>query len=90
MIDVYEERLAAARNEVPSVIFVMLDGIAVIAFDFAGHGLQLANARCRGGMWIMAATVGTVIMLVADLDPPMAGFITADQQPRLNSINGNR
>jgi hypothetical protein len=90
MIDVHEERVTAARNEVPSVVFVMLDGIAMIAFGFAGHGLQLADARFRGGMWIMAAMVGTVIMLVVDLDRPQAGIITVSQQPLLDFIDSTR
>jgi hypothetical protein len=90
MIDVHEARLTAAQSQVPSVVFVMLDGIAIIAFSFAGYGLELANARCRTGMWIMAVMMGSVIMLVADLDRPQSGFITVDQQPLLNVIDGMR
>ena len=54
MIDMHEERLTAGRGQVPTVVFVMLDGIAIVAFGFAGYGLELANARCRVGLWIMA------------------------------------
>jgi hypothetical protein len=90
LIDVHEERLTARRNEVPSVVFIILDGIAIVAFGFAGYGLQLANARCRAGLWIMAVMIGSVIMLVADLDRPQAGFITVDQQPLLDFIDGTR
>jgi hypothetical protein len=87
MIDVHEERLMAAQSQVPSVVFAMLDGIAIVAFGFAGYGLELANARCRAGMWIMAVMMGSVIMLVADLDRPQSGFITVDQQPLLDIID---
>jgi hypothetical protein len=90
MIDVHQERLAAARNQVPPVVFIMLDGIAIIAFGFAGYGLQLANVPCRAGMWIMVVMMGSVIMLVNDLDRPQGGFITVDQRPLLNFIDGNR
>jgi hypothetical protein len=90
MIDVHEQRLTAGRSQVPAVVFVMLEGIAVVAFSFAGYGLQLANARCRAGMWIMAVLIGSVIMLVADLDRPQSGFITVDQQPLLDTIAGIR
>lgn len=90
MIDVHEERLTAARNQVPSVVFVMLGGIAIIAFGFAGYGLQLAGVRFRGAMWVMAAMIGSVIMLVADLDSPQAGFIMVDQQPLLDFIDGQK
>jgi hypothetical protein len=90
MIDVHEARLTAARAEVPFVVFVMLDGIALIAFGFAGYGLQLANARCGIGMSLMVTMVGTVIMLVADLDRLQAGLITVDQSLLLDFINGSR
>jgi hypothetical protein len=90
MIDVHEERLTAARAEVPFVVFVMLDGIALIAFGFAGYGLQLANGRCVVGMFLMVTMVGTVIMLVADLDRLQAGLITVDQSLLLDFINGSR
>ena len=90
MIDVHEERLTAARGQVPSVVFVMLDGIAIVAFGFAGYGLALANARCRVGLWIMAIVMSSVIMLAADLDRPQTGFITVDQQPLLDIIDGGR
>jgi len=90
MIDAHEERLTAARNQVPPVVFVMLDGIAVVAFGFTGYGLRLANARCRAGTWVMAVMMGSVIMLVADLDSPQAGFITVDQQPLIDFVEGVR
>jgi hypothetical protein len=90
LIDVHEERLTAARNQVPSVIFVALEGIAIVAFGFAGYGLQLANVGCRKAMWIMAMMMGSVIMLVLDLDRPQAGLIMVDQRPLLDLINGKR
>jgi hypothetical protein len=90
MIDVHEERLTAGRSQVPSMVFVMLEGIAIVAFSFAGYGWQLANTHCRAGLWIMAVMMGSVIMLVADLDRPQVGFITVDQQPLLDTIAGIR
>jgi hypothetical protein len=90
MIDVHEERLTAARNHVPPVVFLTLEGIAIVAFGFAGYGLQLANVRSRKAMWIMAVMIGSVIMLVLDLDRPQNGFITVDQRPLLDFIDGNR
>ena len=90
MIDVHQERLTAARNRVPWVVFLMLEGIAVVAFGFAGYGLRLANVRSRWAMWIMAAMIGGVILLVLDLDRAQSGFIMVSQQPLLDFIDGNR
>jgi hypothetical protein len=90
MIDVHEERLTANRNQVPSVVFVMIEGIAIIAFGFAGYGLQLANVASRRAMWVMALMMGSVIVLVLDLDRPQSGFITVDQSPLLDLLDGKR
>jgi hypothetical protein len=90
MIDVHEERLTAARSHVPSVVFFTLEGIAIVAFAFEGYGLQLASVRSRVAMWIMAAMIGSVIMLVFDLDRPQSGFITVDQRPLLDLVDETR
>ena len=90
MIDVHQARLTAARNRVPAVVFLTLEGIAIVAFGFAGYGLRLGHVRNRYAMWIMAVMFGSVIMLVFDLDQPQNGFITVSQQPLLDLIDNNR
>ena len=90
MIDVHEERLSAVRNQVPLVVFVLLEGIAIVAFAFEGYGLQLARVRSRAAIWIVAVMVGSAIMLVVDLDRPQSGFITVDQSPLLDFLGGKR
>ncbi|HTR17146.1 MAG TPA: hypothetical protein VMI52_08955 [Acetobacteraceae bacterium] len=86
MIDMHETRLTAGRNHVPVVVFIMLEGVAIVAHGFAGYGEQWAGAWSRAGLWIMAVMIGSVIMLIVDLDRPQAGFITVDQQPLLDLI----
>jgi len=90
MIDAREERLSAARNQVPLVVFVLLEGIATVAFAFEGYGLQLAQVRNRAALWIMVVMVGSAIMRVVDLDRPQSGFITVDQSPLLDFLGGKR
>lgn len=90
MIDVHQERLTAARNQVPSVVFLTLEGIAIVAFGFARYGLRLGQVRNRYAMWIMAVMFGSVIILVFDLDRPQNGFITVNQQPLLDLIDSNK
>jgi hypothetical protein len=41
-------------------------------------------------MWIMALMMGSVILLVLDLDRPQAGLIIVDQRPLLDFLDGNR
>ena len=88
MFDAHEERLSAARNQVPLVVFVLLEAIAIVAFAFEGYGLQLAQVRNRTVIWIMVLMVGSAIMLVVDLDRPQSGFITVDQTPLLDLFGG--
>jgi len=40
MIDAHEDRLSAARNYVPFAVFGLVEGIAIVAFAFEGHGSQ--------------------------------------------------
>ncbi|MDR3472938.1 MAG: hypothetical protein P4M09_14860 [Devosia sp.] len=87
MIDVHQERITAARNRVPPVVFFTLEGIAIIAFGFAGYGLRVARVRARYAMWIMAVMFASVIMLVFDLDRPRDGFIMVSQRPLMDLID---
>jgi len=38
-------------------------------------------------MWIMAVMIGSVIILIVDLDRPQSGFIALDQRPILDFLN---
>ena len=63
------------------VVFLALEGIAVVAFGFAGYGLRSARVRSRRAMWIMAVMIGGGVLLVLDLDRAQSGFITIRRQP---------
>ena len=86
VIDTYEKRLAAGRNKVPAPIFLMLEGIAMVAIGFSAYGAQWGSAYTRWPMWVMAALIGVVITLIIDLDRPQRGFITVSEQPLLDLI----
>ncbi|HKN75003.1 MAG TPA: hypothetical protein VJW94_07490 [Candidatus Acidoferrum sp.] len=85
-IDGYAKRLAAARNSVPSVIFLALEGIAMIAVGFSGYGARWGGVYSRWSMWVMSAVIAGVITLVIDLNTPQAGLITVSQQPLLDLL----
>jgi hypothetical protein len=88
MIDMHETRLTANRNNVPVVVFLMLEGIAVVALGFSGYGAAQARMHHRLAMLLMALMIGSVITLIFDLDRPQSGIITVSQQPLLDVIQG--
>ena len=85
MIDVHEKQLTVDRDYVPAVVFLMLEGLAVLALSFCGYGV--APARMHA-ILLMALMIGSVITLVVDLDRPQSGFIKVSQQPLLDLIKG--
>ena len=86
-IDTYERRISAGRNHVPSAIFVVLEGIAIIAMGFTGYGAHWGSTYIRWSMWLTALMIGGVITLVVDLDRPQTGLITVSQQPLLDLLD---
>lgn len=90
MIDQHQKRVTAGRNTVPAIVFLMLEGIAVVALGFSGYGATQAAVRHRVAMVIMAVMIGSVITLIFDLDRPQIGIITVSQQPLLDLIQGLR
>jgi len=88
MIDVHEKRLTFDRDYVPAVVFLMLEGMAVLALGFCGYGVAQARMHHRIAILLLAFMIGSVITLVVDLDRPQSGFITVSQQPLLDLIKG--
>jgi hypothetical protein len=85
MIDLQETRLAARRNRVPAVVFVLLYAIAMVATGLGGYldGLE-GGGRGRIPIAIIAVMVASVIGVVGDLDRSQSGFITVNQQAMHN------
>lgn len=86
MIDSQAKRLAAVSNRVPNIVFLALYGVAVVAFALVGYANGLEKRRVRLPTYLMGAIVGSVILLVQDLDRPTAGFISVSQQPMIDTI----
>jgi hypothetical protein len=86
MIVAHAMRLAAARNIVPAVVFLMLEGLGALSLGFSGYGVARARMNHRIAMLLMALMIGSVITLILDLDRPQSGLITVSQQPLLDLI----
>jgi len=80
MFDLQEKRIAAARNRVPGLVFMLLYGIAVVAIGFSGYASALGSRRGRIPVAIMAVLVSGVIAMVGDIDGSQTGFINVSQQ----------
>jgi hypothetical protein len=86
MIDSQAKHLEALRSRVPNIVFVMLYGVAIVAFALAGYanGL-LEERRIRLPVYMMGVLVSAVILLIQDLDRPTTGFIEVSQQPMIDT-----
>lgn len=86
MIGAQANRSTAARNNVPAVVFLMLEALAVLALGFSGYGIEQAHVHHRIAMVLMALMIGCVIVLILDLDRPQSGLITVSQQPLIDLV----
>ena len=85
MIDAQEKRLTALRSQVPNIVLIALYAVTAIGAGFTGYASGL-EARCsRLPVYIMAALLSGVILLIQDLDRPTAGFIWTSQQPMIDT-----
>lgn len=80
MFDMQAVRIAAGRNRVPPVVFILLLGIAMAALGLSGYAAGLNGRGGRIPHAIMAIVVASVIAMVADIDSAQTGYITIDQQ----------
>jgi formate-dependent nitrite reductase membrane component NrfD len=62
-----------------------LYGVAAIACAFAGYASGLGQRSSRLSVYVMIAVVCGVILMIQDLDRPLAGFITYSQQPMIDA-----
>ncbi len=87
LIDLHAKRIAGLRNRVPPAVFVLLHLIGAVALGFTGYNAVLKGHGHRFATLITAAMLGSVIIMVADLDSPRHGLITISQTPLLDLIN---
>jgi len=85
MIDNQGKHLAALRNTVPDIVLLMLFGVAATAGAFAGYASGLDKRRRRLPVYLIGLLVWTIILLILDLDRPIAGFVRVSQQPMIDA-----
>ncbi len=88
MIDAQDTRVAALRNSVPAEVILTLYLIAIVSAGFAGYADGREKSTSRIPIYVVGATVAAVILMIQDLDRPVAGYITIDQRPMLDLAAG--
>jgi hypothetical protein len=91
MIDTQGVRLAALRNQIPTLVVVSLYLLAAASGGFVGYASAIDPRLTRLPVAIMGLLIALVLYLIMDIDRPNSGFITNNQQAMLDvaaSIKG--
>jgi hypothetical protein len=78
MIEVSTARAVALRTKLPTLILVLLLGVALLTSLLAGYGMAKSGHRHLFHGAIYAVAVSLTIYVVLDLDNPRSGLIRLD------------
>lgn len=80
VIDLNTKRLAAFRNRVPFIIYLVLFVVSVVTLWLVGYYFRLPSRRARVLTMMLAFLAASVMWLIMDLDHPVRGAIRTSQQ----------
>jgi hypothetical protein len=84
MVDIATTRFMATQMHPPTLIYVMLIGLALIAALLAGYGMAGSGARSNRLYPVAFALVLTAtVYVILDLEYPRVGFVRIDAADRL-------
>jgi hypothetical protein len=86
MLDSQGRHTFALESGVPNAVFWALYGIGAVAFLFVGYANRLQAQSLRIPVYLMAAVVSGLIVLIQDLDRPTVGFINVNQVPMIDAV----
>lgn len=78
LLEVGNRRKASVRMRVPSVVFVLLFGMAVFGSILAGYAMATSHTRKPLHMLAFAAGLSLTIYVILDLEYPRSGIISLD------------
>jgi hypothetical protein len=78
MIDITTTRAMATQTHPPTIIFVLLFGMALAAALMAGYGMAGARSRSWMHQLVFAATIAISVYVIIDVEYPRAGLIRVD------------
>ena len=83
MIDITTTRTVASQTHPPTIIFVMLGGLALAGSLLAGYGMAGGKTRSWIHMFIFAAIMAVTVYVILDLEYPRLGVIRIDAADRV-------
>ena len=75
VIDLHELRLASLQNHLPSALFYLLLTLAALSVGFLAWGFGAVGHRGRAPIILLALLIGTMILLIMDVNRPQRGMI---------------
>jgi hypothetical protein len=78
MIDITTTRTMATLMHPPTIVFVMLFGLALAASLLAGYGMTGSKVRCWFHMLGFALVVAFAVYVILDIEYPRLGLIRVD------------
>jgi len=85
MIDSQGVRLAALRNQIPTIVLLVLYVLAAAAGGFVGYASAIDARLTRLPVYLMGLLISLMLYLIIDLDRPNSGFITNNHQAMLDA-----
>jgi hypothetical protein len=84
MIDTAAERIAAHRNRIPEVVWVLLMLVAACGCITSSYGSGAHGARSAFTGFVLPLLITVVIVLIYDILHTHQGFVSISQQPMLD------
>jgi len=81
LIDLHELRLSSLQNHLPSALFFLLLALAALSVAFLAWSFGAASHRGRVPMVLLALLVGSVLLLIMDVNRPQRGTIAVGVAP---------
>jgi hypothetical protein len=78
MIDITTTRTMAMQMHPPTVVFVMLFGLALAASLLAGYGMTGSRIRSRFHMLGFALVMAVAVFVILDIEYPRLGLVRVD------------
>ena len=75
LIDLHELRLASLENQLPSTLFYLLLSLGALSVAFLAWSFGAASQPGRVPMNLLALLIGTVLLLIMDVNRPQRGII---------------
>jgi hypothetical protein len=78
MFDITTTRTAATQIHPPTLIFLMLGAVSLMAALLAGHGMAGASSRSWVHMLVFALVISATVYVIVDMEYPRLGIIRVD------------